>query len=124
MEVDRRSEDAHELVIKPRRYGERGRLLPRDAVERTVDLVRSRPDAIDQVGHEQRLWRLVYPPTGREGPVPLAFVLADTTEAKVAHAVAVPEEAGRRSWAPRRPGSMLMAIMPVSRSPSLKVMPV
>ncbi|MFF8557130.1 hypothetical protein ACF058_30455 [Streptomyces sp. NPDC015501] len=103
VEVDRRSEDAHDLVTKLHRYWEWGRLLPKDADKRTVDLVRSRPDAIKQlVGHEQRLWRRVYPPTGREGVVPLAFVFADTTEAKVANTVAVLEEAGRRYWAPRR----------------------
>jgi hypothetical protein len=33
---------------------------------------------------------------------PLAFVFADTTEAKVANTVKVLEEAGRRYWAPRR----------------------
>ncbi|GAA3043726.1 hypothetical protein GCM10017562_75540 [Streptomyces roseofulvus] len=106
VEVDRRSEDAHDLVTKLRRYWEWGRLLPRDADKRTVDLVRSRPDAIEHVDHEQRLWRRVYPPTGREGLVPLAFVFADTTEAKVANTVAVLEEAGRRYWAPCRYDSL------------------
>ncbi|MFJ6426120.1 hypothetical protein [Streptomyces hydrogenans] len=106
VEVDRRSEDAHELVTKLRRYWEWGRLLAKDADKRTVDLVRSRADAIERVGHEQRLWRRVYPPTGREGLVPLAFVFADTTEAKVANTVAALEEAGRRYWAPRRYDSL------------------
>ncbi|MGA4863694.1 hypothetical protein ACPB9J_13720 [Streptomyces lavendulocolor] len=101
LEIDRRSEDAHDLVQKLRRYWEWGRLLPRDAAKRTVDLVRSRPAAIEHVGHEKRLWRRVYPPTGRKGLVPVAFVFADTTEAKVANTVAVLEEAGRRYWAPR-----------------------
>ncbi|TBO58158.1 hypothetical protein EYS09_18895 [Streptomyces kasugaensis] len=109
LEIDRRTEDAHDLVAKLRRYWEWGRLLPRDADKRTVDLVRSRPDAIDQlVNHEQRLWRRVYPPTGREGLVPVAFVFADTTEAKVANTVAVLEEAGRRYWAPRRYDSLYL----------------
>ncbi|OIJ95454.1 hypothetical protein [Streptomyces colonosanans] len=102
LEIDRRTEDAHDLVAKLRRYWEWGRLLPRDADKHTVDLARSRPDAIDHVDHEKRLWRRVYPPTGREGLVPVAFVFADTTEAKVANTVAVLEEAGRRYWAPRR----------------------
>ncbi|MFF0486746.1 replication-relaxation family protein [Streptomyces sp. NPDC004435] len=102
VEVDRRTEDAHDLVTKLRRYWQWGQLLPKDADKRTVDLIRSRPDAIEHVGHEQRLWRRVYPPTGREGLAPLAFVFADTTEAKVANTVAVLEEAGRRYWAPRR----------------------
>ncbi|MDG9703842.1 hypothetical protein [Streptomyces sp. DH37] len=34
--------------------------------------------------------------------MPLAFVFADTTEAKVDNTVKVLEEAGRRYWAPRR----------------------
>lgn len=102
LEIDRRSEDAHDLVVKLHRYWEWGRLLPKDADKRTGDLVRSRPDAIEHVDHEKRLWRRVYPPTGREGLVPVAFVFADTTEAKVDNAVAVLEEAGRRYWASRR----------------------
>ncbi|MEV7018928.1 hypothetical protein [Streptomyces sp. NPDC093991] len=102
LEIDRRTEDAHDLVTKLRRYWQWGRLLPKDAAKLTVDLVRSRPGAIEDVGHEERLWQRVYPPTGREGLVPLAFVFADTTEAKVANTVAVLEEAGRRYWAPRR----------------------
>ncbi len=106
VEVDRRSEDAHDLVVKLRQYWEWGRLLPKDAAKRTVDLVRSRPDAIEHVDHDKRLWRRVYPPTGREGMVPLAFVFADTTEAKVDNAVAALEEAGRRYWAPRRYDSL------------------
>ncbi|MEU2980513.1 hypothetical protein ABZ678_26995 [Streptomyces hirsutus] len=57
---------------------------------------------IEHVDHEKRLWRRVYPPTGREGLVPLAFVFADTTAVKVTDTVAVLEEAGRRYWAPRR----------------------
>ncbi|MGW2772034.1 hypothetical protein ACWC4C_05685 [Streptomyces olivaceoviridis] len=102
LEIDRRTEDAHELVTKLRRYWEWGRLLAPDAHRLTVDLVRSRPDAIEDVGHEKRLWRRVYPPTGREGLVPLAFVFADTTAAKVDNTVKAIEEAGRRYWAPCR----------------------
>ncbi|WP_435192092.1 replication-relaxation family protein [Streptomyces sp. bgisy126] len=101
VEVDRRSEDAHDLIVKLRRYWEWSRLLPKDADKRTVDLVRSRPDAIEHVDHKQRLWRRVYPPTGREGLAPLAFVFADTTETKVANTVTVLEKDGRRYWAPR-----------------------
>ncbi|MFH8886587.1 hypothetical protein [Streptomyces californicus] len=68
--------------------------------------MRSRPDAIEHVDHDKRLWRRFYPPTGREGLVPLAFVFADTTTAKVSNTVAVLEEAGRRYWAPRRYDSL------------------
>ncbi|TVL88443.1 hypothetical protein CD790_30760 [Streptomyces sp. SAJ15] len=102
LEIDRRTEDAHDLVHKLRRYWEWGRLLAPDVDKYTADLVRSRPDAMEIIDHEQRLWRRVYPPTGREGLVPLAFVFADTTKAKVDNTVKVLEEAGRRYWAPRR----------------------
>ncbi|MEU6602779.1 replication-relaxation family protein [Streptomyces flaveolus] len=102
LEIDRRTEDAHDLVHKLRRYWEWGRLLAPDAHRLIVDLVRSRPDAIEDVGHEKRLWRRVYPPTGREGLVPLAFVFAETTAAKVDNTVKVIEEAGHRYWAPCR----------------------
>ncbi|MFJ8596853.1 hypothetical protein [Streptomyces sp. NPDC093598] len=96
LEIDRRSEDAHDLVHKLRRYWQWGRLLPLDADKHTTALVRSRPDAIEHVDHEKRLWRRIYPPTGREGLPPVAFVFADTTDTKVANTVAVLEEAGRR----------------------------
>ncbi|MDT0453110.1 hypothetical protein [Streptomyces hesseae] len=102
LEIDRPTEDAHELVHKLRRYWEWGRLLPSDADEKTVRLARSRSDAIESVDHTKRLWCRVYPPTGREGLPPLAFVFADTTAAKAANTVAVLEESGRRYWAPRR----------------------
>ncbi|MET7435934.1 MULTISPECIES: hypothetical protein [Streptomyces] len=102
LEIDRRTEDAHDLVHKLRRYWEWGWLLAWDADKRTVDLVRSRPDAIEHVDHEKRLWRRVYPPTGREGQVPVAFLFADTTRVKVDNTVQVLEEAGCRYWAPRR----------------------
>ncbi|GAA2264911.1 hypothetical protein GCM10010232_66380 [Streptomyces amakusaensis] len=49
LEIDRRSEDAQDLVVKLYWYWEWGRLLPKDADKRTVDLVRSRPDAIEHV---------------------------------------------------------------------------
>jgi hypothetical protein len=39
LEIDRRTEDAHDLVAKLRRYWEWGRLLPKDAAKHTVDLV-------------------------------------------------------------------------------------
>ncbi|MFH8254210.1 hypothetical protein ACH4D8_04705 [Streptomyces roseolus] len=93
VEVDRRIEDAHDLVQKLRRYWEWGRLLPKDAAKPAVDLVCSRPGVIEGIDHELRLWRRVCPPTGREGPVPRAFAFRDTPEAKVAHTVAVLEEA-------------------------------
>ncbi|MEV5884308.1 hypothetical protein AB0L74_16510 [Streptomyces sp. NPDC052020] len=66
-----------------------------------MDLVRSGPDVIEDVGHDKRLWRRVYPPTGREVLPPVAFVFADTTMAKVTN-VQVLKEAGRGFRAPRR----------------------
>ncbi|MGP3978937.1 replication-relaxation family protein [Streptomyces sp. 8N114] len=94
LEIDRRTEDAHELVHKLRRYADWFRQLPADADERTKRLAGAGGD----IAHEQRLWRRFYPPTGREGTPPLAFVFADTTPAKVANTVKVLEEAGRRHW--------------------------
>ncbi|MFJ8692857.1 hypothetical protein [Streptomyces roseolilacinus] len=119
LEVDRRTEDAHDLVAKLRRYWEWGRLLPRDADKHTVDLVRSRTDAIEHVDHEERLWRRVYPPTGREGLVPVAFVLADTTEAKVDNTVKV----RCRSSLVRIPPSRLAVVLspsPLMGAPPLR----
>ena len=63
LKIDRRTEDADDLVHKLRRYWEWGRLLAPDADRLTVDLVRSQPGAIEDVDHEKRLWRRVYPPT-------------------------------------------------------------
>ncbi|MGP3974298.1 replication-relaxation family protein [Streptomyces sp. 8N114] len=94
LEIDRRTEDAHELVHKLRRYADWFRLLPADLDDRTKRLARAGGD----IDHEQRLWRRFYPPTGREGTPPLAFVFADTTPDKVAGTVKVLEEAGRRHW--------------------------
>ncbi|MBK3569272.1 replication-relaxation family protein [Streptomyces sp. MBT62] len=102
LEIDRRTEDAHDLVHKLRRYTDWFRMLPPDADDRALRLVRSRADAIENISHDERLWRRYYPPTGREGTPPLAFVFADTTDAKVANTVKVLEEASRRYWAPRR----------------------
>ncbi|WP_333745986.1 hypothetical protein [Streptomyces sp. IBSBF 2950] len=102
LEIDRRSEDAHDLVHKLLRYWQWGRLLPPHTDKYTANLARSRPDAIEHIDHEKRLWRQVYPPTGREGLAPVAFVFADTTDTKVSNTVAVLEKAGRRYWAPRR----------------------
>ena len=102
LEIDRRTEDAHDLVHKLRRYTDWFRMLPPDADDRTVRLARSWADAIEHISHDERLWRRYYPPTGREGMPPLAFVFADTTDAKVANTVKVLEEAGRPYWASRR----------------------
>ncbi|MFF9345164.1 replication-relaxation family protein [Streptomyces sp. NPDC014773] len=105
VEVDRRSEDAHDLVVKLRWYWEWGRLLPKDADKRTVDLVRSRPNAIERVDHEQRLWRRVYPPTGRE-PGPPRVRVRRHHRGQVANTITALKEAGRRYWAPRRYDSL------------------
>ncbi|MDJ0465476.1 replication-relaxation family protein [Streptomyces sp. H27-C3] len=100
LEIDRRTEDADDLVHKLRRYADWFRLLPSDAEDRIKRLARA--GGFDHVDHEQRLWRRYYPQTGREGTPPLAFVFADTTDVKVANTVKVLQEAGRRYWAPRR----------------------
>ncbi|MDT0453158.1 hypothetical protein [Streptomyces hesseae] len=43
----------------------------------------------------------LYPPTGREGTPPVAFVFADTTRAKIDNTIKVLEEVGHPYWAPR-----------------------
>ncbi|WP_327259915.1 MULTISPECIES: replication-relaxation family protein [unclassified Streptomyces] len=100
LEIDRRTEDADDLVHKLRRYADWFRLVPSDADDRIKRLARA--GGFGSVDHEKRLWRRYYPQTGREGTPPVAFVFADTTDAKVANTIAVLEEAGRRYWAPRR----------------------
>jgi hypothetical protein len=66
LEIGRRTEDAHDLVAKLRRYWEWGWLLAPDADKYTVNLVRSQPGAIKDVGHEKRLWpRVTRGPAGR-----------------------------------------------------------
>ncbi|MDJ0347104.1 replication-relaxation family protein [Streptomyces sp. H10-C2] len=100
LEIDRRTEDAHELVHKLRGYADWFRLVPSDADDRIKRLARA--GGFDSVDHEQRLWRRYYPATGREGTPPVAFVFADTTHAKIANTVKVLQETGRKYWAPRR----------------------
>ncbi|MEV5952008.1 hypothetical protein [Streptomyces sp. NPDC051993] len=100
LEVDRGAEDAHEVVHKLRRYADGFRLLPSDAGERIKRLARA--GGSGHVDHELRLWRRYSPATGREGTPPVAFVFADTTDAKGANTVKALEEGGRRYWAPRR----------------------
>ncbi|WP_234339964.1 MULTISPECIES: hypothetical protein [Streptomyces] len=53
LEIDRRTEDAHDLVHKLRRYWEWGRLLPSDADKYAKYLASN--GATDSIGHEQRL---------------------------------------------------------------------
>ncbi|AEN08000.1 MULTISPECIES: hypothetical protein [unclassified Streptomyces] len=105
-ETDRRSEDAYELVVKLRRTREGVGCWHRMWTGAPWTWSAPRPDAIEDVGRENRLWRWVYPPTCREDLMPFAFVFADTTEAKVANTVVVLEGAGCRYWAPRRYGTL------------------
>ncbi|MFE2561274.1 replication-relaxation family protein [Streptomyces sp. NPDC059352] len=76
LEVDRVNEPVDELVDKLRRYHDWfGLLAPK------ADANKERA-AQGAAVHDFRLWSRIYPPTGREGYVPLAFVFTGKTEAQ------------------------------------------
>lgn len=66
LEIAPRTEDADDLVHKLRRYWEWGRPLAPDADKHTVNLVRSRPDAIASI-------RGSAPANSRAAPTSLAW---------------------------------------------------
>ncbi|MDN3297253.1 hypothetical protein QWM81_25065 [Streptomyces ficellus] len=74
LEVDRVTEPVDELVDKLRRYTE------------WFELLAPKADAIKEKaargGHGFRLWSRLYPATGREGYVPVAFVFTGKTAAQ------------------------------------------
>ncbi|WP_331757427.1 replication-relaxation family protein (plasmid) [Streptomyces sp. NBC_01650] len=76
MEVDRVNEPVDDLVAKLRRYHDWFELLAPKA-----DASREKA-AQGAAVHDFRLWSRIYPPTGREGYVPLAFVFTGKTEAQ------------------------------------------
>ncbi|MFF6945892.1 replication-relaxation family protein [Streptomyces lavendulae] len=76
LEVDRVNEPVDELVDKLRRYHDWFELLAPK-----VDANKERA-AQGAAVHDFRLWSRIYPPTGREGYVPLAFVFTGKTDAQ------------------------------------------
>jgi hypothetical protein len=99
VEVDRSSEGADTLMAKLEDY------------HRWFDLLAPKADAqgAKQAGwcqgpeiHDFRLWRRVYPPTGREGYPPIAFVFADGSKTTVENTTRALETHTRHVWAGRR----------------------
>ncbi|MFF4179445.1 replication-relaxation family protein [Streptomyces sp. NPDC001750] len=76
LEVDRVTEPVDDLVDKLRRYHDWFELLAPKADANKEKAARG--GAV----HDFRLWSRIYPPTGREGYVPLAFVFTGKTDAQ------------------------------------------
>ncbi|MEU7560376.1 hypothetical protein [Streptomyces eurythermus] len=93
LEVDRVTEPVDELVDKLRRYSEWFELLASKA-----DAAKERA-ARGAAVHDFRLWSRIYPATGREGYVPVAFVFTGKTAAQRASRIQRLEQAARRYFA-------------------------
>ncbi|MEW2275618.1 replication-relaxation family protein [Streptomyces griseofuscus] len=93
LEVDRVNEPVDDLVDKLRRYHDWFELLAPKA-----DPHRERAPRGAAV-HDFRLWSRIYPATGREGYVPVAFVLTGKTEAQRESRMRRLEQAARRYFA-------------------------
>ncbi|MFD3678600.1 replication-relaxation family protein [Streptomyces sp. NPDC058613] len=76
LEIDRITEPVDDLVTKLRRYSDWFE-LPAPKADANVAKA-ARGAAV----HDFRLWSRIYPPTGREGYVPLAFVFTGKTAAQ------------------------------------------
>ncbi|MEU9671829.1 replication-relaxation family protein [Streptomyces bobili] len=75
LEVDRVTEPVDDLVAKLRRYTEWFELLAPKADKDKAQMTRG------AAVHDFRLWSRIYPATGREGYVPVAFVFTGKTAA-------------------------------------------
>lgn len=95
LEVDRVNEPVDVLVDKVRRYTEWFELLAPKADKDKAHAARREGAAV----HGFRLWSRIYPPTGREGYVPLAFVFTGRTKAQRESRVRRLEQAARRYFA-------------------------
>ncbi|MFL4910740.1 replication-relaxation family protein [Streptomyces sp. MMS24-I2-30] len=78
LEVDRVNEPVDDLVDKLRRYTDWFELLAPKADANKEKAARRQGAAV----HDFRLWSRIYPATGREGYVPLAFVFTGKTAAQ------------------------------------------
>ncbi|WP_307718032.1 replication-relaxation family protein [Streptomyces sp. V4I23] len=96
LEVDRVNEPVDVLVDKVRRYTEWFELLAPKADKDRERVARSYGGA--RV-HDFRLWSRIYPATGREGYVPLAFVFTGKTKAQRASRMRRLEQAARSYFA-------------------------
>ncbi|MFE4336957.1 replication-relaxation family protein [Streptomyces sp. NPDC056831] len=95
LEVDRVNEPVDVLVAKVRRYAEWFELLAPKADKTKAHAARRDGAAV----HDFRLWSRIYPPTGREGYVPLAFVFTGRTKAQRESRIRRLEQAARTYFA-------------------------
>lgn len=95
LEVDRVNEPVDVLVAKVRRYTEWFELLAPKADKTRAHAARRDGAAV----HGFRLWSRIYPPTGREGYVPLAFVFTGKTKAQRESRIRRLEQAARTYFA-------------------------
>jgi hypothetical protein len=96
LEVDRVNEPVDVLVDKVRRYTEWFELLAPKADKNHERAARSYGGA---KVHDFRLWSRIYPATGHEGYVPLAFVFTGRTKAQRASRMRRLEQAARSYFA-------------------------
>lgn len=97
LEVDRVNEPVDDLVDKLRRYTDWFELLAPKADPNKEKAVRN--DHLGAKVQEFRLWPRIYPATGREGYVPVAFVFTGKTAAQRESRMRRLEEASRRYFA-------------------------
>ncbi|MFB6717303.1 hypothetical protein ACFCZY_37565 [Streptomyces sp. NPDC056237] len=102
-EVDRVNEPVDVLVDKVRRYNEWFELLAPKADKTKAHAARRDGAAV----HDFRLWSRIYPATGDEGYVPLAFVFTGKTKAQRASRMRRLEQAARGT---KYPGAGITAV--------------
>ncbi|WP_422517135.1 replication-relaxation family protein [Streptomyces sp. 5.8] len=95
LEVDRVTEPVDDLTAKLRRYSDWFELLAPKADTDGEKAARRRGAAV----HDFRLWSRIYPATGREGYVPVAFVFTGKTAAQRESRMRRLEQAARRYFA-------------------------
>ncbi|MFF5344080.1 replication-relaxation family protein [Streptomyces althioticus] len=95
LEVDRVTEPVDDLVAKLRRYYEWFELLAPKADANKERAARHEGAAV----HAIRLWSRIYPATGREGYVPVAFVFTGKTAEQRASRIRRLEQAARAYFA-------------------------
>ncbi|MFF8919115.1 MFS transporter [Streptomyces sp. NPDC015032] len=95
LEVDRVNEPVDDLVAKLRRYTDWFELLAPKADANKEKAARRQGAAV----HGFRLWSRIYPATGREGYVPVAFVFTGRTAAQRESRIERLEQAARAYFA-------------------------
>ncbi|MEU3437819.1 hypothetical protein [Streptomyces sp. NPDC006863] len=98
LEVDRVNEPVDDLTAKLRRYNDWFELLAPKADKDREKAARRQGAAV----YDFRLWSRIYPATGREGYVPVAFVFTGKTAAQRASRMRRLEQSARRYFAGTR----------------------